>query len=81
MATLNVNNINCRYGAIKVLEGIDFAVKPGDFVGILGPNGSGKTTLLKSISRVLKPYGGAIFIDEAAKFLKNLDSNAFFLIR
>src|SRR5665648_107278 len=64
MVTLNVNGIECRYGNAKVLSDINLEVKPGDFVGILGPNGSGKTTLLKSISRVLKPHVGAILIDE-----------------
>lgn len=44
---------------------MSFAVKEGDFVGILGPNGSGKTTLLKSISRVLKPHKGTILLDGA----------------
>lgn len=64
MVTLNVNGIECRYGSTKVLSDINLKVKPGDFVGILGPNGSGKTTLLKSISRVLKPHGGSILIDK-----------------
>ncbi len=63
MVTLNVNKVECHYGPIKILSDITLDVKPGDFVGILGPNGSGKTTLLKSISRVLKPYCGAILID------------------
>jgi iron complex transport system ATP-binding protein len=64
MVILNVNGVECRYGSAKILFGINLEVKPGDFVGILGPNGSGKSTLLKSISRVLKPYGGSILIDK-----------------
>jgi iron complex transport system ATP-binding protein len=64
MVTLTVNGIECRYGSAKIISGINLEVKPGDFIGILGPNGSGKTTLLKSISRVLKPHLGAILIDE-----------------
>jgi iron complex transport system ATP-binding protein len=64
MATLNVNGVECRYGSAKILSGINLEVKPGDFVGILGPNGSGKTTLLKSISRVLKPHVGTILFDK-----------------
>ena len=46
------------------MQDITFSVETGDFLGILGPNGSGKTTLLKSISRVLKPRKGAIFLDD-----------------
>ncbi len=64
MVTLNVNGVECRYGSAKILSEVNFEVKPGDFLGILGPNGSGKTTLLKSISRVLKPHGGSILIDK-----------------
>ncbi len=62
MVTLNVNGVECRYGSTKILSDINLEVKPGDFVGILGPNGSGKTTLLRSISRVLQPHGGSILI-------------------
>ena len=64
MVILNVDGIECRYGAITVLDEINLSVKPGDFVGILGPNGSGKTTLLKSISRLLKPHKGTILLDD-----------------
>lgn len=64
MVTLNINGVECRYGSTKIISDVNLEVKPGDFVGILGPNGSGKTTLLKSISRVLKPHVGAIFIDK-----------------
>ncbi len=74
MVTLNVNSVECRYGSTKILSDINLTVKPGDFIGILGPNGSGKTTLLKSISRVLKPYGGSILIDKEDIYqLKPLD--------
>ena len=37
------------YGKTPVLAGVDFAIAPRSFVGILGHNGSGKTTLLKTI--------------------------------
>lgn len=74
MVVLNVDGIECRYGSVKVLENVSFSVKDGDFVGILGPNGSGKTTLLKSISRTLKPYRGAILLNEADIYsLKSVD--------
>ncbi|MCW4016136.1 MAG: ABC transporter ATP-binding protein [Candidatus Bathyarchaeota archaeon] len=62
MVTLSIDGIECSYGSVDVLKDINFNVKSGEFLGILGPNGSGKTTLLKSISRVLKPKKGAILI-------------------
>jgi iron complex transport system ATP-binding protein len=74
MVLLNVDGVECRYGSIKILEDVSLAVKEGEFVGILGPNGSGKTTLLKSISRVLKPYKGTIFLDKTDVYsMKSVD--------
>ena len=64
MVVLTIDGVNCSYGSVDVLNDINFEVKSGNFLGILGPNGSGKTTLLKSISRVLKPKKGAILIDD-----------------
>jgi iron complex transport system ATP-binding protein len=64
MVVLTIDGIDCSYGSVNVLKDVQFEVKSGEFLGILGPNGSGKTTLLRSISRVLKPQKGAILIDE-----------------
>ena len=38
------------YGALVVLDGVDFEVRRGDAIGIVGPNGAGKTTLLSVLS-------------------------------
>jgi iron complex transport system ATP-binding protein len=74
MVVLTINDIDCSYGSVKILEDIKFTVNSGDFLGILGPNGSGKTTLLKSISRVLKPQKGTILIGEKDIYkLKTID--------
>ena len=74
MVVLTIDGIDCSYGSVKVLEDIQFAVESGEFLGILGPNGSGKTTLLRSISRVLKPQKGTIFIGDADIYkLKTLE--------
>jgi iron complex transport system ATP-binding protein len=61
---LKVNEIECSYGSVKVLNGLTFSIERGSFTGIIGPNGSGKSTLLKSLSRVLKPVKGAVLLDE-----------------
>jgi iron complex transport system ATP-binding protein len=74
LVVLTIDGVDCSYGSVDVLKGVDFAVESGEFVGILGPNGSGKTTLLKSISRVLKPKMGAILIDSADIYsMKSVD--------
>ena len=51
------------YKEQKVLRGISFDVKKGDFFGIVGRNGSGKSTLLKLISKIYDPDGGHIKIN------------------
>ncbi|QQS18934.1 ABC transporter ATP-binding protein [Candidatus Saccharibacteria bacterium] len=47
----------------KVLDGIDFEVKKGEFFGIVGRNGSGKSTLLKILAGVYAPDSGAVEIN------------------
>ncbi len=61
---LNILDIECSYGAAKVLNGVTFSIEQGDFAGIIGPNGSGKSTLLRCVSRVLKPARGAVMLEE-----------------
>jgi branched-chain amino acid transport system ATP-binding protein len=52
--------IRKRFGALVVLDGLDFSVGAGDAVGIVGPNGAGKTTLLNVLSGALRPSAGTI---------------------
>lgn len=47
----------------KVLRGLNFEIKKGEFVGIVGRNGSGKSTLLKILAGVYYPQRGKITID------------------
>src|SRR3989338_1927690 len=60
----------------KVLDGIDFSVKNGEFVGILGGNGSGKTTFLRLMNGLLKPTGGDIYLQE--ENIKAINRNKLF---
>ena len=63
MVSLKIKGVDCYYSSRKILEDIDFTVNEGEFIGILGPNGAGKTTLLKTLSRILKPRVGTVFLD------------------
>jgi iron complex transport system ATP-binding protein len=63
MVKLVVRGVECYYDSVRVLEDVSFSVEAGDLVGVIGPNGSGKTTLLKTVSGVLKPRMGAVFLD------------------
>lgn len=61
--TLEVNSLRYSYDKKLVLDGIDFAIKEGEVIGILGPNGCGKTTLLKNLNKNLSPEGGCVILD------------------
>ncbi|MGH7320311.1 MAG: ABC transporter ATP-binding protein [Candidatus Rokuibacteriota bacterium] len=57
---LEVREVTRRFGALPAVDRLDFAVEPGEILGIIGPNGAGKTTLLNLISGLLSPSAGQI---------------------
>jgi branched-chain amino acid transport system ATP-binding protein len=57
---LDVRDVRKHYGAIKAVDGVSFAVGPGEIVGVIGPNGSGKTTLFNSILGQIRPTSGGV---------------------
>ncbi|NVK51439.1 MAG: LPS export ABC transporter ATP-binding protein [Flavobacteriaceae bacterium] len=61
---LRAENIEKVYGNRKVVTGISLEVSQGEIVGLLGPNGAGKTTSFYMIVGMIKPNGGAIFLDD-----------------
>ncbi|MBX5473998.1 MAG: ABC transporter ATP-binding protein [Thermoleophilia bacterium] len=52
--------VHKSFGALVVLDGVDFAVGADDAVGIVGPNGAGKTTLLNVLAGSLRPDAGRV---------------------
>ena len=62
-ALLQVSDLEVRYGAIRAIKGISFAVEEGEVVAMLGANGAGKTTTQKTISGMLRPSLGSITFD------------------
>lgn len=46
------HNVSKYFGGLAALSNVDFAVYPGEVMGLIGPNGSGKTTLFDCLSRV-----------------------------
>ncbi len=57
-AIVQTHGIRKRFGAIRAVDGVDLAVRPGEIYGLLGPNGSGKTTLIRLIIGLLRPTEG-----------------------
>ena len=60
---LEVEQIHKSYGTNKVLRGVDFKMKEGERIAIMGPSGSGKSTLLNCIGGIDKPDSGNIRFD------------------
>ncbi|QER42328.1 metal ABC transporter ATP-binding protein [Thermodesulfobacterium sp. TA1] len=58
---LKVENLYFAYDEALVLKDINFEVKQGDFLALIGPNGGGKSTLIKCILGFLKPIKGKVF--------------------
>jgi ABC-type branched-subunit amino acid transport system ATPase component len=57
---LECRAIDCSYGKVQVLFGVDLLVRPGEAVALLGSNGAGKSTLLRVISGLLTPDHGVV---------------------
>ncbi|MDJ0359268.1 ABC transporter ATP-binding protein [Rhodococcus sp. H29-C3] len=61
--TLSIHEVTARLGSREVLHGINFSVRPGEILGLVGPNGSGKTTALRCCYRALTPASGSVLVD------------------
>ena len=59
---ISVRNLRVNYGEREILHGINFEVKPGETLVILGGSGSGKSTLLRTLVGLERPTGGEIWI-------------------
>jgi len=62
MPMVSVRDLRVRYGAVEILHGINFEVKPGETLVILGGSGSGKSTLLRTLVGLERASSGEIWI-------------------
>ena len=60
---IRARGLERRYGAKRVLRGLDFDVVRGGFVVVTGANGSGKTTLLRLVAGLAAPTAGELDVD------------------
>jgi ribose transport system ATP-binding protein len=58
-----VEGLTKAYGGVRVLSGVDLAVRDGEIHALLGANGAGKSTLIKCIGGAIRPDEGRILID------------------
>jgi ATP-binding cassette subfamily B protein len=70
---IEIKNLSFSYSddENKILKNINFKIKKGDCVGIIGKNGSGKSTLLNLISGLIRPSSGEIIIDNSFNLYAN----------
>jgi len=59
---LEAQGLTFSYDGQAVLEGVDFNLRRGEWVGLIGRNGSGKTTLLRCLMGLLRPQRGRILL-------------------
>jgi len=58
MKAIQVQNLTRDYNGHRAVDGINFAIEPGEIFGFLGPNGAGKTTTIKMLTGQLRPTSG-----------------------
>ena len=61
--SVEVINLSKSYGTKKAVKNINFKIKEGEIIGLLGPNGCGKTTTIGMLLGLLKPSNGEIIIN------------------
>lgn len=60
---VEVKDLTKRFGDLLVLDHMNFNIKSGEFVCVVGPTGCGKTTFLNCLTRIHMPSEGDLFID------------------
>ncbi len=60
---VDVRNLTKCFGDLHVLDNLNFQIKKGEFVCVVGPTGCGKTTFLNCLTRIYEPTEGDLYID------------------
>jgi sulfonate transport system ATP-binding protein len=63
---VTLSELTKTYGARVVLDAVNLAIEPGQFVTVVGRSGGGKTTLLRLVAGLERPTSGALSVDGAA---------------
>ena len=56
---IDVRQLSKSFAAIKAVQAVDFAVRPGEIFGLIGPDGAGKTTLFRMLTSLMLPDSGS----------------------
>ncbi len=57
---LDVRGLHRSFGRVRILNGLDLTLQPGEVLAVAGPNGAGKTTLLRLLAGLMRPSAGEI---------------------
>ncbi len=60
--SVRFDHVTVAYHQVVGIEDVSFELKPGEFLGIIGPNGSGKTTLLRAVLGLVRPASGSVTV-------------------
>jgi D-xylose transport system ATP-binding protein len=61
--TLELHGVSKSFGAVQALDGVDFEVRDGEVMALVGDNGAGKSTLIKCVAGIYSIDNGEIFFD------------------
>lgn len=64
MALLKVEDLHVSYGMIQAIKGISFEVNKGEVIALIGANGAGKTTILHTITGLISPESGKVYLED-----------------
>jgi sulfate-transporting ATPase len=62
-ATLELEQLTVRFGAVVAVDGVSFRVNPREVVGLIGPNGAGKTTIVDALTGFTRPTSGRVLLN------------------
>jgi D-xylose transport system ATP-binding protein len=75
-ALLRLQGVSKRFGSVQALSGVDFAVRSGEVVALVGDNGAGKSTLIKAVAGVTPADEGEIEFDDRPVRIHNPQDSA-----
>ena len=61
--TLELRGVSKHFGSVEALQEVDFEVRDGEVMALVGDNGAGKSTLIKCVAGIYSTDGGEIFFD------------------
>ncbi|MBA3305790.1 MAG: ATP-binding cassette domain-containing protein [Thermoleophilaceae bacterium] len=65
MATVEIRDLQKRFGSVPAVNGLTFDVEAGRVTGFLGPNGAGKSTTLRALLGLVRPTAGSATLRRA----------------